>query len=123
MNDEFETTPSDIHHSSFITHQSPLSPLPSPLRSHTAVALAPVLAAGPFVERKPYDFAAEVSLKEGDSDIADLGRDARMPWEIDGRRWHTVDRVGPHGQSLPLGRPHLGRGDRPHPRAGRKLTR
>ena len=26
-------------------------------------------------------------------DITDVGRDARMPWQIDGHRWHTVDRV------------------------------
>jgi excinuclease ABC subunit A len=76
---------------------SPLSPLPSPLFSHTAVALAPVLAAGPFVERKPYDFAAEVEQREDDHDITDVGRDARMPWQVDGRRWHTVDRVGRTG--------------------------
>ena len=72
--------------------------LPSPLSvSHTADALAPVLAAGPFVERKPYDFAAETAVREDDHDITDVGRDARMPWEIDGRRWHTVDRVGRTG--------------------------
>ena len=74
---------------------SPLSPLPS--RSHTAEALAPVLAAGPLVERKPYDFAAEAAAREDDRDITDVGRDAQMPWETDGRRWHTVDRVGRTG--------------------------
>ena len=34
---------------------------------------------------------------EGDHDITDVGRDARMPWQIDGRHWHTVDRVGRTG--------------------------
>jgi excinuclease ABC subunit A len=65
--------------------------------SHTADALAPVLAAGPFVERKAYDFAAELAERESDRDITEVGRDARMPWEIDGRHWHTVDRVGRTG--------------------------
>ena len=65
--------------------------------SCTAEALAPVLAAGPFVERKPFDFAAEMAEKKSDLDINDVGGDARMPWEIDGRRWHTVDRVGRTG--------------------------
>ena len=65
--------------------------------SHTAEVLAPVLAAGPFVERKPYDFAAELAERESDRDITEVGRDARMPWEIDGRHWHTVDRVGRTG--------------------------
>jgi excinuclease ABC subunit A len=70
---------------------------PTSLRSYTAEALAPILAAGPFVERKPYDFAAEVAARKGDRDITEVGRDARMPWEADGRRWHTVDRVGRTG--------------------------
>ena len=56
-----------------------------------------MLAAGPLVERKVYDFAAELAARQGDRDITEVGRDARMPWEIDGRRWHTVDRVGRTG--------------------------
>ncbi len=79
------------------TVPSPLSSLPSPLRSYTAEALAPVLAAGPFVERKPYDFAAETAARESDHDITDVGREAKMPWQADGRRWHTLDRVGRAG--------------------------
>jgi excinuclease ABC subunit A len=67
------------------------------LVSHTAEALAPVLAAGPLVERKVYDFAAELAARQGDRDIIEVGRDARMPWEIDGPRWHTVERVGRTG--------------------------
>ena len=77
---------------------SPCLPVsPSPLRSYTAEALAPVLAAGPFVERKLYDFAAETAAREDDHDITDVGREAKMPWQVDGRRWHTVDRVGRTG--------------------------
>jgi excinuclease ABC subunit A len=76
---------------------SPLSSLPSPLTSHTAAALAPVLAAGPFAPRKVYDFAAELAARQGDRDVIEVGRDARMPWEVDGPRWHTVDRVGRTG--------------------------
>jgi len=44
-----------------------------------------------------HDFAAAEKRSQGDLDIADMGRDARMPWEIDGRRWHTQDRVGRNG--------------------------
>ena len=62
--------------------------------SHTGKALAPVLAAGPFVFRKPFDFAAHAAARESDLDITEVGREARMPWEADGPRWHTVDRVG-----------------------------
>ncbi|MCE5266425.1 MAG: excinuclease ABC subunit UvrA [Planctomycetaceae bacterium] len=65
--------------------------------SHTAAALAPVLAAGPLIERKPFDFAAEAAEQTGDHDINELGAEVRMPWETDGRRWHTEQRVGRAG--------------------------
>ena len=75
---------------------------PSALRlcfvSHTAEALAPVLAAGPFVERgrsttspppRPPARATATSPRSAATH--------EMPWEIDGRRWHTVARVGRTG--------------------------
>jgi excinuclease ABC subunit A len=68
------------------------------LRSYTGEVLAPVLAAGPFTKRKPYDFAAQQARREGDVDITQVGREAKMPWQIDGRKWHTVDRVGRNGR-------------------------
>ena len=70
---------------------------PNLLRSYTGEALAPILAAGPFQKRKLFDFAAEMTDRPGDRDITEVGRDAKMPWEIDGRHWHTVDRVGRTG--------------------------
>jgi excinuclease ABC subunit A len=70
---------------------------PEIMRSYTAEALAPVLAAGPLAKRKTYDFAAAESARRGDHDIAEVGQEARMPWEIDGPRWHTVARVGRTG--------------------------
>src|SRR5690606_33155839 len=66
--------------------------------SHTAAALAPVLAAGPHVERKPYDFAAAEAARHDDLDISDLGREVKMPWEVDGRRWHIETRTARSGQ-------------------------
>ncbi len=65
----------------------------SAIVSHTAAALAPVLAAGPFVERKPYNPAAAAARRATDVDIDEVGRDTRMPWEVDGRGWHTKNRV------------------------------
>ncbi|MEX2093286.1 MAG: excinuclease ABC subunit UvrA [Pirellulales bacterium] len=67
------------------------------LISHTATALAPVLAAGPHVERKKYD-PAEQTRRNGDLEIAEVGKTAKMPWEANGQRWHTQDRVGRNGQ-------------------------
>jgi excinuclease ABC subunit A len=69
----------------------------SEIASHTATALAPVLAAGPHVERKLYDPTAAVA-REDDLEIDDVGRDTRMPWEVDGRQWHTKDRSARDGQ-------------------------
>jgi excinuclease ABC subunit A len=66
-------------------------------RSYTGEALEPVLQAGPRVDRAKYDVAAAEAKRQGDVEIAEVGRDARMPWEADGRRWHTRDRVGRNG--------------------------
>ena len=98
------------------------SALPTPhsaLVSHTAVALAPVLAAGPFVERKPYDPAAAACRRPDDLDIDEVGRDTRMPWEVDGRGWHTQDRVARDGRAVQVGRPHSRCDRAAHSRAGR----
>ncbi|HXG09906.1 MAG TPA: excinuclease ABC subunit UvrA [Gemmataceae bacterium] len=66
--------------------------------SHTGAALKEVLAAGPYAERPRYDpFAAE-KPREGDMALEAVGRDARMPWETDGRRWHTAERVTSEGK-------------------------
>jgi excinuclease ABC subunit A len=67
------------------------------LRSYTGEALDPVLTAGPFEARRVHDFAADEVTKTGDLDITEVGRESRMPWEIDGHRWHTRDRVGRTG--------------------------
>jgi excinuclease ABC subunit A len=67
--------------------------------SHTAQALAPVLVAGPHVERKDTS-AALAESRQGDMDIADVGRDTKMPWEIDGPRWHTRERVARDGRPV-----------------------
>ncbi len=67
------------------------------LRSHTGEVLDPVLAAGPHKKRAFHDFAAEEEKRTGDLNIQEVGGEAQMPWEIDGPRWHTVDRVGRTG--------------------------
>jgi len=87
--------------------QSPVAPGESPgakggppganRRSYTGEALAPVLAAGPFAERKLHDFAADEARREGDQEIHEVGGEANMPWEIDGPRWHTHGRLARNG--------------------------
>ncbi|HEV3345286.1 MAG TPA: excinuclease ABC subunit UvrA [Pirellulales bacterium] len=67
-------------------------------RSHTGEMLESMLAAGPHVERKLHDFVAQREERTGDLDITEVGKEAQMPWEADGRQWHTQDRVGRTGQ-------------------------
>jgi excinuclease ABC subunit A len=62
------------------------------------VALAPVLAAGPHAERRPYRPEEAFEKKDGDLDITEVGKAAKMPWEVDGRVWHTQNRVGRNGE-------------------------
>jgi excinuclease ABC subunit A len=60
---------------------------------HTAPYLAKVLAIGPSVEREVFDPAKAFEQLVGDVEIAELGKQADMPWQLDGRRWHTKERV------------------------------
>ncbi|MBW3541765.1 MAG: ATP-binding cassette domain-containing protein, partial [Planctomycetes bacterium] len=67
------------------------------LRSWTGELLAPVLAAGTRAPRELFNPRAARKKREGDVEIAELGRQTRMPWQTDGRRWHTRDRVAHNG--------------------------
>ena len=99
----------------------PASPRPrvpassSAPRSYTGEALIPVLAAGPHAPRKLFDFAAAEALARG-RPRHHRGRPGR-PHAVGDRRPPLAHRGprGPQRQALPLGRPHPGRGDRPHP--------
>jgi excinuclease ABC subunit A len=61
--------------------------------SHTGAILAGVLAVGPHAHREKYDPHAAERLRDGDIDLAQVGKDAKLPWETDGPRWHTLERV------------------------------
>src|SRR5207253_10095769 len=81
-------TPEEVVRSRNVNHGSPLQTV-----SHTAAILAGVLAAGPYAERTKYNPHADESAREGDLDLEKVGREAPMPWEADGRLWHTAERV------------------------------
>jgi excinuclease ABC subunit A len=68
-----------------------------PFRSYTAELLAPVLAEGRRSHRELFDADAAARKREGDVDLRSVGRGAKMPWQIDGRQWHTEQRVGHNG--------------------------
>jgi len=67
--------------------------------SHTAVHLAPILKAGPHVERPRFDPMAREEKRADDLDLDEVGKGEKMPWEVDGQRWHTVERVTTEGQA------------------------
>ncbi len=66
--------------------------------SHTARFIAAALAAGPHAERPRHDPFASSKQREGDVALEDVGKDAAMPWQADGRRWHTAQRIAHNGR-------------------------
>jgi excinuclease ABC subunit A len=93
-------TPEDIvAHAALARKGSGTKSQPGLLRCHTGDALEAVLAAGPYEERRRFDANAATASREDDVEIAQIGLDTKMPWEIDGRRWHTKERVGRAGES------------------------
>jgi excinuclease ABC subunit A len=68
------------------------------LRSHTGEMLAPVLHAGTRGHREIFDAKAEAKKREGDLSLSELAKDAKMPWEVDGRKWHTLNRLAHSGK-------------------------
>ncbi|MGN6133004.1 MAG: hypothetical protein ACTHOU_00835, partial [Aureliella sp.] len=70
------------------------------LRSYTGEALAESLAAGPYAIREAFDPVAYHAEMIGDVDLEKIGRDTLLPWQSDGRRWHTVDIVDRKGNPV-----------------------
>ncbi len=70
--------------------------------SLTGAILKGVLAAGPPAERPRFDpkAAAKKAIAETRAAREQLAPDAKTPWELDGRRWHTVDRVSRAGKPV-----------------------
>jgi excinuclease ABC subunit A len=66
--------------------------------SHTGKVLKPVLEAGPDAERAIYDPKEAAKRDRKRASAKELMQDAKPPWEVDGRRWHTVDRIGRTGR-------------------------
>ena len=68
--------------------------------SHTGAALKPVLKAGPHIERARFDPLQAAAHRAGDVELDSIGRDQRLPWEADGRRWHTLERLANTGRPV-----------------------
>lgn len=66
--------------------------------SHTGRILADVLKESPRAKREKYDPRAALGAKAGDIELEKVGKDAKLPWQTDGRRWHTQDRLTMKGE-------------------------
>lgn len=93
----YKRTPKDRREGATAISSSSAGSNGAMLRSYTGEALDAVIKSGPHLHRKPHDFAAEHAQQEGDMDITEVGREAKMPWQADGRRWHTTDRTARNG--------------------------
>ena len=67
-------------------------------RSWTGELLARVLEESARGTIETFDAAANSAKQKGDVSIEELGRSAKLPWEVDGRKWHTQDRIAHSGQ-------------------------
>lgn len=65
--------------------------------SQTGKYLKPVLEAGPHEVREKYDRKKAAAARLGDMDITQVGAEQKLPWEADGERWHTKDRITTKG--------------------------
>jgi excinuclease ABC subunit A len=70
------------------------------LNSHTADALRPILEAGPYQARERYDPAAHAAreMQVAKQRLGDVGKEVRMPWQVDGRNWHLRQRQDRDGK-------------------------
>ncbi len=53
-----------------------------------------------YVERRVYDPSVLMQVREGDIELDQIGRQTLLPWQADGRRWHTVDSVDRKGDPV-----------------------
>ncbi|MFN0055957.1 MAG: excinuclease ABC subunit UvrA, partial [Planctomycetales bacterium] len=68
------------------------------MRSYTAELLAPILEQGAREQMELFDAQQAARRQAGDLDLRQVGRDARMPWQVNGRQWHCVDRLSHQGR-------------------------
>ena len=66
--------------------------------SHTARLLKPVLEASGRAERAAFRIEEEAKKRAGDTTLTQFGKDERPPWQTDGVRWHTRDRLAHNGK-------------------------
>ncbi len=94
-------TPEDLASGSAARRAAELSPRGARIfHSHTADALRPILRAGPCETRERYDPAAHAAreMEVEKRRLGDVGKEVRMPWQVDGRKWHLTQRTDRDGK-------------------------
>ena len=67
-------------------------------RSWTGELLAPVLAASETGEIEVFDVADVAKKRSTDLSVKQLGKEAKLPWEVNGQRWHTQECLSHDGK-------------------------
>lgn len=70
------------------------------LRSHTGEALIDLMESVEYVNRAVYTAAELLKPQEGDIELDQVGRDSLLPWQTDGKKWHTADSVDSSGKPV-----------------------
>ncbi len=68
--------------------------------SRTGVSLKPVIKRGPVQERPVFTAEEQAKREAAARKRIDLGDDVRMPWEVNGKRWHTETRTDRCGKPI-----------------------
>ncbi len=83
-----------------IVAEGPPETVAASKESLTGAILKGVLEAGPREVRTMYDAKAAARKIIDEARKSDLGADAKPPWEIDGRSWHTRERLTRTGKPV-----------------------
>ena len=67
--------------------------------SLTAPILAAVLANSLRANQEVFDAREALKKRAGDLDLRQVGKDAKMPWEADGPKWHLGDHLANNGKT------------------------
>lgn len=69
-------------------------------RSWTGELLKPVLDSDERGEIEIFDAKEAARKKSGDLEISKVGKDVAAPWQTNGRKWHTEDRISRNGKPV-----------------------
>ncbi len=68
------------------------------LRSWTGELLAPVMSGSVRGQIETFDVLMVAEKQAGDVSVEELGKSAKLPWEVNGQKWHTSDRISHNGE-------------------------